>query len=240
MSGGTTINKMDMNSSNVLHKQRYHFSFNTNGDDLVENTKELKSYIIYSLSDNNSIIVNNEKSILNKDEYLYINNPQSIVVESCKECLLSGSPNSESTETIIEKKDLNTTKVVSKPWGKEYWLKGEGGYFSFKHIILNSGFKTSLQYHELKEETNFIHSGKANLVFKENTSIENDNVTSQDLGETILSSYTSIHIPPNTLHRLISMEDLSFFEACTPELNDVIRIQDDSNRQNGRIEDEHK
>ena len=63
---------------------------------------------------------------------------------------------------------LEQAKVVKKPWGREYWLSGEDHIFSFKHILLNQGFQTSLQYHNHKIETNLIFSGQADFIFNSN------------------------------------------------------------------------
>ena len=47
-------------------------------------------------------------------------------------------------------------------------------------------------------------------------------------------------IEPGTIHRMIATTDLRFVEASTTHLDDVIRLQDDANRQHGRIDSEHK
>ena len=53
-------------------------------------------------------------------------------------------------------------KVVHKPWGKEVWLELNDKY-CYKRIYINSGYKTSYQYHNFKLETNFIISGTAEI-----------------------------------------------------------------------------
>ena len=46
-------------------------------------------------------------------------------------------------------------------------------------------------------------------------------------------------VPPQK-HRVIALTDIILQEVSTPEVNDVIRIEDDANRKNGLIEGEHK
>ena len=40
---------------------------------------------------------------------------------------------------------------------------------------------------------------------------------------------------PGEVHRAFSLEDYTAYEVSTPELDDVIRIQDDSGRKSGKI-----
>jgi mannose-1-phosphate guanylyltransferase len=47
-------------------------------------------------------------------------------------------------------------------------------------------------------------------------------------------------IEPGTIHRMVAIEPLRFIEASTTELDDVIRLQDDANRANGRRAEEHQ
>ena len=48
-----------------------------------------------------------------------------------------------------------------------------------------------------------------------------------------------IHIKPGCIHRIESLEDLTIIESSTIELDDIIRLEDDTDRKNGRIESEH-
>jgi mannose-6-phosphate isomerase len=90
-----------------------------------------------------------------------------------------------------------------------------------------------------KEETNVIMEGDFVLVQKK-SDVENDKVTSDDLSDTMLSGPVALHIVPKTIHRLRALTDMLFFEVSTPFLDDVIRLQDDAQRANGRIETEHQ
>ena len=55
-----------------------------------------------------------------------------------------------------------------------------------------------------------------------------------------LSKGVVFHIKPGYIHRVIALTDLLMIEASTLELDDVFRIQDDSNRGHGKIDSEHR
>ena len=131
-----------------------------------------------------------------------------------------------------------TAKVVTKPWGKEVWLNYVSGErvgenekrYAFKKLYINSGTKTSFQYHEKKEETNFLVKGRVEAWFE---------TAPGYIEKKVLQAGAIWNIPKNVKHRIITLEDVILLEASTPEVDDVIRIEDDSLRGNGRIEAEH-
>jgi mannose-6-phosphate isomerase len=129
---------------------------------------------------------------------------------------------------------------VSKPWGHELWLNGEHPGFVLKEVFIRAGNRTSLQYHHFKEETNLLVSGTARLVYKASRDVSNDRVREPHLGEAPFRAPAYVHIVPEVLHRLIADTDVLLYEASTPHLDDVVRVQDDSGRQHGRIEQEHR
>lgn len=114
-------------------------------------------------------------------------------------------------------------KVVNKPWGYEKWIT-EGRYV-FKEIFMKKGNKSSLQYHNEKDETNFIVSGRALLTL--------------GVKNYVLLKGESFHVPPKEVHRVEAVTDLLMVEASTPEVDDVVRLADDWQRGNGKIESEH-
>lgn len=128
---------------------------------------------------------------------------------------------------------------VDKPWGHELWINGQHPRYALKQIYLKAGNKTSLQYHNFKQETNVLFQGRTNLHYKINKSVRNDNVQNSDLAQIELSPITSIDVVPGVLHRLEAITDLILYETSTPHLDDVIRVSDDSNRTHGRIIQEH-
>ena len=131
-----------------------------------------------------------------------------------------------------------TAKVVTKPWGKEVWInyrKGENigdeeKDYVMKKLYIVKDTKTSFQYHEKKTETNFLVSGVVEAWFESKPG---------HIDKKILKAGAIWSIPPNTKHRIITIEDVILLEASTPEVDDVIRIKDDTLRGNGRIQSEH-
>ncbi len=122
------------------------------------------------------------------------------------------------------------SKIIHKPWGSEQWLELNPNY-CFKRIVIKAGFKTSFQYHEKKQETNYIAEGEA-IVWLET-----------DAG--ILEKFKAkagdfFVINPPRKHRFIAITDIVLFEASTPEVDDVVRLDDDTGRPSGRIESEHR
>ena len=120
-------------------------------------------------------------------------------------------------------------KVVSKPWGKEVWLELNEKY-CYKRIYINSGTRTSFQYHVNKLETNYIIEGNAEVW------LENDEGV---IEKTVMNKDDFFTVVPPRKHRVIALTDLILQEVSTPEVDDVIRIEDDTDRGQGRIDTEH-
>ncbi len=106
-------------------------------------------------------------------------------------------------------------KVVEKPWGKEVWWAHTPRYAG-KTIYVNAGHSLSLQYHQRKSETMFFSSGEGTLYLG---------------GEEIpIKPGLSVDIPPGTVHRVRARTDLVLHEASTPEMDDVVRLDDNYGR----------
>jgi quercetin dioxygenase-like cupin family protein len=104
---------------------------------------------------------------------------------------------------------------VEKPWGYElHWAKTDR--YVGKLIHINKGQALSLQYHKQKDETIFLWAGK--MLFEIDV---NGTLTKRDMlpGE-------SVHVTPPTIHRMTAIEDCDVFEVSTPELHDVVRLED--------------
>jgi mannose-6-phosphate isomerase len=121
-------------------------------------------------------------------------------------------------------------KEVTKPWGKEIWLELNDRY-CYKRIYINAGTRTSYQYHANKHETNYIISGDAEIW------LENDQGVVEKIPMTAGDFFV---VAPPKKHRVIAISDIILQEVSTPEVDDVIRIEDDSNRPDGKIESEHQ
>jgi NDP-sugar pyrophosphorylase family protein/mannose-6-phosphate isomerase-like protein (cupin superfamily) len=128
---------------------------------------------------------------------------------------------------------LSEATTIYKAWGKEILLnhpeKDINNRYAYKRIYLNAGCRTSLQKHEYKSETNYIISGQAKVL------IENEN---GELIETIMGPDEFFSIKPNQIHRVSAITDIILQECSTPEIRDCIRLSDDYNRKDGRIEEE--
>ena len=109
---------------------------------------------------------------------------------------------------------------VEKPWGYElHWAKTDR--YVGKLIHVNKGHALSLQYHNKKDETIFLWSGK--LLFE----IEIDGqLTSREM-----KPREAVHVTPKTVHRMTAIEDSDIFEVSTPELDDVVRLKDNYGRE---------
>ena len=112
------------------------------------------------------------------------------------------------------------TKIVKKPWGEEIWFAQNESYAG-KVLKVNKGHRLSLQFHRQKKETQLIYKGKAKLTFGE---------TLDNLQEMILNPGDKFDIFPPLIHRIEALEDLEIFEVSTPELDDVVKIEDDYGR----------
>lgn len=120
-------------------------------------------------------------------------------------------------------------KTIYKPWGKELWLELNDKY-CYKRIHINAGTKTSYQYHIKKLETNYIIKGKAEVW------LENDEGVVE---KKIMKQGDFFTVNPPKKHRVIAITDIILQEVSTPEVDDVVRISDDSGRGDGKIEHEH-
>ena len=119
---------------------------------------------------------------------------------------------------------------VEKPWGYELWLE-LNEFYAYKLIHMNAGNKSSLQSHDYKIEANYVIEGEAEVL------LENDEGV---LESKIFKAGSGWTVPLNRKHRVIAKTSYTALEVSTPHLNDVVRYEDDSNRESGKIDSEHK
>jgi mannose-6-phosphate isomerase len=153
--------------------------------------------------------------------------------------LIAGTRKTHPTSREITLTRYEELYKVVKPWGYELWINNQHPNYAFKEIYIRAGHKTSLQYHQLKKETNVLLSGVARLHYNNNLSVEIDKVSLDDVLNLTINPISIIDVPPLTLHRLEAITDITLYEVSTPHLDDVIRISDDTGRANGRINNEH-
>jgi len=121
----------------------------------------------------------------------------------------------------------HTPKIVEKPWGREIWYADQAAYAG-KVLEVKKGCRLSLQYHERKTETLFLLSGKVLLTLRALAAGETPApslVTPAD--QSVWLPGRAVHIPARTIHRFEALEDSVLLEVSTPELTDVVRLQDD-------------
>ena len=111
--------------------------------------------------------------------------------------------------------------IVKKPWGWENRFAITDKYLG-KVIHVNQGEMLSLQYHRQKDETIYIVTGAMAL------ELEDDDGRMQTLR---MTPGMSQRIVPGRKHRMIGIEDCEFFEVSSPEIDDVVRLEDKYGRQ---------
>jgi quercetin dioxygenase-like cupin family protein len=104
---------------------------------------------------------------------------------------------------------------VDKPWGYELrWARTDR--YVGKVIHVNAGHALSLQYHNIKEETILLWSGRLLFEIQESGTLVSREMKPGD----------RVHVTPKTVHRMTAIEDSDIFEVSTPELDDVVRLED--------------
>lgn len=111
--------------------------------------------------------------------------------------------------------DLREITHVPKPWGYEL-IFGKTERYVGKILHVNRGESLSLQYHEMKDETLYVMRGKIRLTLQSGS--ERRDLT-MEVGD-------AFHIPPRLIHRIEALEDSDIVEVSTPELEDVVRLED--------------
>ncbi len=105
---------------------------------------------------------------------------------------------------------------VDKPWGYEIRWAVTGRYLG-KIIHVNQGEALSLQYHERKDEWLLVSEGAVDIEF---------GGLDGELEKVRMGEGDSVHLPPRTRHRITAVEDADIFEVSTPEIDDVVRLED--------------
>lgn len=105
---------------------------------------------------------------------------------------------------------------VDKPWGHELiWARTER--YVGKILFVRAGEALSLQYHRVKDETIMVLSGR--LAFTSFADGEEPVTRELALNE-------PFHITPGLRHRMVAIDDTHIVEVSTPELDDVVRLED--------------
>jgi mannose-6-phosphate isomerase-like protein (cupin superfamily) len=113
---------------------------------------------------------------------------------------------------------------MQRPWGVETILGVVSGFYSFKRLHLNAGYKGGLQEHRVKNEMAILISGEMIVRFVDR---------SGSLNEIRCESGDVVHFPPGLIHQEEAITDCVIIEASTPHFNDRIRRE----QQFGLLED---
>jgi mannose-6-phosphate isomerase-like protein (cupin superfamily) len=105
------------------------------------------------------------------------------------------------------------SKIIEKPWGhEEIWAHTDK--YVGKLLYINNGHRLSLQYHNIKDESMRVLSGELTFVL--------DNKTF------ILHEGDIVHVLPGQIHRMEANNgNVIVIEVSTPELDDIVRVDDD-------------
>ena len=106
---------------------------------------------------------------------------------------------------------------VDKPWGWELiWALTE--HYCGKLLFVRAGEALSLQYHETKDESWYVQEGRAELEVSTLGAAEREIVE--------IGPGDCFHFEPRTVHRVRAIEDTLVIEVSTPDIDDVVRLED--------------
>jgi mannose-6-phosphate isomerase len=108
-------------------------------------------------------------------------------------------------------------RKVDKPWGHELiWAETE--HYVGKVLFLEAGESLSLQFHRVKDESWLVQEGRAKL--------ELGQTGDAVLREEVIAAGACFRFRPGTVHRVTAIEDTTILEVSTPQLDDVVRLED--------------
>jgi mannose-6-phosphate isomerase len=107
-------------------------------------------------------------------------------------------------------------KRVDKPWGYEL-LYATTEVYCGKVIFIRSGEQLSLQFHKKKDETIFVQLGRMELEIGE---------PGKPVDTEVVGPGRAFRLRPGTVHRMRALEDTTVLEVSTPEIDDVVRLED--------------
>jgi mannose-6-phosphate isomerase len=116
--------------------------------------------------------------------------------------------------------DGELPRRVDKPWGYELWFAHTDRYAG-KLLHVDAGERLSVQYHEAKDETSYLLSGRLQL---------SRGASRDSLEVTELSPGDVWRNEPGVVHTVAALADSVIVEVSTPELDDVVRLADEYGR----------
>jgi mannose-6-phosphate isomerase len=113
-------------------------------------------------------------------------------------------------------------RKVEKPWGHELiWAEAE--QYVGKVLFVKAGESLSLQFHQVKDESWLVHEGRAK--------VELGSAGDAVLNVEVVAAGACFRFRPGTVHRVTALEDTTILEVSTPELDDVVRLEDSYGRE---------
>jgi mannose-6-phosphate isomerase-like protein (cupin superfamily) len=110
---------------------------------------------------------------------------------------------------------------VDKPWGHELiWAHTD--HYVGKILVIEAGRRLSLQRHEIKDETILVMAGRLRLFLEDDDGV----VRASELGPGEFR-----RVKTGRIHRYEAIERCELIEVSTPELDDVVRLEDDFGRE---------
>jgi mannose-6-phosphate isomerase-like protein (cupin superfamily) len=117
---------------------------------------------------------------------------------------------------MIEATAPAAPKRVDKPWGHELWF-AHTEHYAGKLLVVEAGHRLSLQYHREKDESCYLMSGRLLLV---------QGPSADALEEIVLEPGMRWRNTPGIVHTIEAIEDATVLEVSTPQLEDVVRLDD--------------
>jgi mannose-6-phosphate isomerase len=115
----------------------------------------------------------------------------------------------------------STGRRVSKPWGHELIWAQTDRYVG-KILVIETGRRLSLQRHDVKDESIYVLSGRLRLTLED----ERGEIGTEELGPGEFR-----RVATGRIHRYEATERCEILEVSTPELDDVVRLEDDFGRE---------
>jgi mannose-6-phosphate isomerase len=110
---------------------------------------------------------------------------------------------------------------VEKPWGHELiWARAEN--YAGKLLSVDAGHALSLQFHREKDESWYVLEGRVELEL----AAAGEKATAKE----VVTRGAAYRIRPGTVHRIRALEDTVILEVSTPQLDDVVRLEDSYGR----------
>jgi mannose-6-phosphate isomerase-like protein (cupin superfamily) len=110
---------------------------------------------------------------------------------------------------------------VPKPWGHELIWAHTDRYVG-KVLVIEAGKRLSLQRHEIKDESIYVLAGRLRLFLEDDQGV----VQTEELGPG-----DHRRVATGRIHRYEAIERVELMEVSTPELDDVVRLEDDYGRE---------